>query len=236
MKLRITLLVILVIISFSHIDARHRQKGGKSLHRSKRTIGDIINWKLNLIQSILGGIGGIFGGGKSPRPSYGPRPQRPSYGSRPQKPSYGNQRPSRPRPRPRPQPRPSSYNSRPQRPAGRPQFGPSNAIKMLKAPNLATAAPPVSFTSWKNKDDSIRRLISHRTSLEVERDDDQVFDFKWSVFFVNIVIRVNSLSHTHYPYLHTQNQFILMVRGKKKQQHFISFPADKTSGIMLDVV
>ena len=155
MKLRFSLLVIVLIISFSHIDARHRQRGGKSLHRSKRTIGDIINWKLNLIQSILGGIGGIFGGGKSPRPSYGPRPQRPSYGPRPQKPSYGNQRPSRPRPRPRPQPqpRPSGYNARPQRPGGasrpasRPQFGPSNAIKMLKAPNLATAAPPVSFTS-----------------------------------------------------------------------------------------
>ena len=153
MKLRFSLLVILLIICFSHIDARHRQRGGKSLHRSKRTIGDIINWKLNLIQTILGGIGGLFGGGKSPRPSYGPRPQRPSYGSRPQKPSYGNQRPSRPRPRPRPQPqpRPSGYNARPQRPqrpggasrpAGRPQFGPSNAIKMLKAPNLATAAPP----------------------------------------------------------------------------------------------
>ena len=152
MKLRFSLLVILGIICFlPNSDARHRQRGGKSLHRSKRTIGDIINWKLNLIQSILGGIGGIFGGGKSPRPSYGPRPQRPSYGSsRPQKPSYGNPRPSRPRPRPRPQPqpRPSGYNGRPQRPggaprpAGRPQFGPSNAIKMLKAPNLATAAPP----------------------------------------------------------------------------------------------
>ena len=139
MKLRFSLLVILLVICFSHIDARHRQRGGKSLHRSKRTIGDIINWKLNLIQTILGGIGGLFGGGKSPRPSYGPRPQRPSYGSRPS------------RPRPRPQARPPSYNSRPQRPggvsrpAGRPQFGPSNAIKMLKAPNLATAAPPVSF-------------------------------------------------------------------------------------------
>ena len=159
MKLRFSLLVILLIISFSHIDARHRQRGGKSLHRSKRTIGDIINWKLNLIQSILGGIGGIFGGGKSPKPSYGPRPQRPSYGSRPQKPSYGNQRPSRPRPRPRPQPqpRPSGYNARPQRPGGasrpasRPQFGPSNAIKMLKAPNLATAAPPVSFVAETTK-------------------------------------------------------------------------------------
>ena len=157
MKLRFSLLVILLIICHTHnSDARHRQRGGKSLHRSKRTIGDIINWKLNLIQSILGGIGGIFGGGKSPRPSYGPRPQRPSYGSRPQKPSYGNPRPPRPRPRPRPQPqpRPSGYNARPQRPggasrpAGRPQFGPSNAIKMLKAPNLATAAPPsVSLTT-----------------------------------------------------------------------------------------
>ena len=142
MKLRFSLLVILLVICFSHIDARHRQRGGKSLHRSKRTIGDIINWKLNLIQSILGGIGGIFGGGKSPRPSYGPRPQRPSYGSRPQKPSYGNPRPSRPRPRPQARPqRPGGVS----RPAGRPQFGPSNAIKMLKAPNLATAAPPVSF-------------------------------------------------------------------------------------------
>ena len=154
MKLRFSLLVILLIISFSHIDARHRQKGAKSLHRSKRTIGDIINWKLNLIQSILGGIGGIFGGGKSPKPSYGPpRPQRPSYGARPQRPSYGKPRPSQPRPnynaRPQnPRPRPPSYNNqRPQRPAGRPQFGPSNAIKMLPAPNLATAAPPVSFSS-----------------------------------------------------------------------------------------
>ena len=162
MKLRFSLLVIVLILCFTHTDARHRQKGAKRLHRSKRTIGDIINWKLNLIQSILGGIGGIFGGGKSPKPSYGPpaRPQRPSYGARPQRPSYGKPRPSKPRPsynsRPQnPRPRPPSYNNqRPQRPAGpvrpaaRPQFGPSNAIKMLPAPNLATAAPPVSWFTF----------------------------------------------------------------------------------------
>jgi hypothetical protein len=43
-------------------------KGGKKEqqhHRSKRTIGAIINWKLNLLQNIFGGITGIFGGGGS---------------------------------------------------------------------------------------------------------------------------------------------------------------------------
>ena len=153
MKLRFCLLVILLISCFTHTDARHRQKGGKSLHRSKRTIGDIINWKLNLIQRILGGIGGLFGGGKSPKPGYGPpRPQRPSYGAKPQRPTYGNQRPARPRPnKPNYNQRPPSPpNNRPQRPVGpsrpvsQPQYGPSNAIKMLPAPNLATAAPQVS--------------------------------------------------------------------------------------------
>ena len=158
MKFKCSLLVLVLIVSICQIDARHKQKGGKSNlhHRSKRTIGDIINWKLNLIQSILGGIGGLFGGGKKEpsRPSYGPPRPRPSYnGPRPggnsqRPPSYNN----------RPQgggQRPPSYNNRPQggqrppsRPQGpprqnsNPQFGPSNAIKMLPAPNLATGRPP----------------------------------------------------------------------------------------------
>jgi len=155
MKLKCSLLLLVLLVNCCQIDARHKQKGGKSNnphHRSKRTIGDIINWKLNLIQSILGGIGGLFGGGgqQQSRPSYGPPRPRPSYnGQRPQRPpSYNN----------RPQgggQRPPSYNNRPQggqrppsrpqgppRPNSNPQFGPSNAIKMLPAPNLATGRPP----------------------------------------------------------------------------------------------
>lgn len=155
MKFKCSLLLLVLLVNCCQIDARHKQKGGKSNnphHRSKRTIGDIINWKLNLIQSILGGIGGLFGGGgqQQSRPSYGPPRPRPSYnGQRPQRPpSYNN----------RPQgggQRPPSYNNRPQggqrppsrpqgppRPNSNPQFGPSNAIKMLPAPNLATGRPP----------------------------------------------------------------------------------------------
>ena len=150
MKLKCSLLVIILLISVSQLDARQRQKGGKNVshHRSKRTIGDIINWKLNLIQSILGGIGGLFGGGKKqPRPSYGPpRPQRPSYnGPRPsggqRPPSYNNRPGQGPRAPARPQP--------PPRPNAQPQFGPSNAIKMLPAPNLATGRPPVSLIYYQ---------------------------------------------------------------------------------------
>lgn len=144
MNLKVSLLVIVLIISISHIDARHKQKGGKHVHhRSKRTIGDIINWKLNLIQSILGGIGGLFGGGKKQpsRPSYGPPRPRPSYnGPRPggqQRPPVYNNRPQGQSPR---------APVRPQRPVSQPQpqYGPSNAIKMLPAPNLATGRPQVS--------------------------------------------------------------------------------------------
>ena len=132
-------------------------KGGKLHHRQKRTIGDIINWKLNLLQSIFGGITGLFGGGKKPggRPSYGPRPQRPS---RPGRPSYGGntqQRPQRPsygggggRPQGRPQgrPRPNYGGQGGQGGGGGQVFGPASVFHMLPAPNLATEAPQVSFT------------------------------------------------------------------------------------------
>ena len=139
MKLKLSLLVLVLLSACVNIEARHRQRGGKDQssvhHRSKRTIGDIINWKLNLIQNILGGLGlgGLFGGGKPSRPSYGPpRPSRP----RPQRPPSYNNRPQGPRAPLRP--------NGPSRPNSRPQFGPSNAIKMLPAPNLATGRPPVS--------------------------------------------------------------------------------------------
>ena len=144
MKLKLSLLVLVLLSACVNIEARHRQRGGKDQssvhHRSKRTIGDIINWKLNLIQNILGGlgIGGLFGGGKPSRPSYGPpRPSRP----RPQRPPSYNNRPQGPRAPLRP--------NGPSRPNSRPQFGPSNAIKMLPAPNLATGRPPVSSDKWE---------------------------------------------------------------------------------------
>ena len=169
MKLKLSLLVLVLLSSCVNIEARQRQRGGKDLHkphhRAKRTIGDIINWKLNLIQSILGGLGGLFGGGSKPsRPSYGPpqslRPSRPSYNG-------GQQRPPQ---------RPPSYNGRPQgprrpqgppRPNSRPQFGPSNAIKMLPAPNLATGRPPVSKIAFRIFDG---RNENERT-LSVERHE-----------------------------------------------------------------
>ena len=79
-------MLVLVIVAgvLSQAEARTRQRGGKGVassqpqhgHRAKRTIGDIINWKLNLLQSIFGGITGLFGGGKKPgggRPGSRPR-------------------------------------------------------------------------------------------------------------------------------------------------------------------
>ena len=147
LKLSLLLLALVLLLSTQEAEARRRQRGAKlsrsEHHRSKRTIGDIINWKLNLIQTILGGIGGLFGGGnKTPaRPSYGPpRPQRPQGGGRP---SYRPQRPQGPA-RPRPPVRPPGPQQRPPRPQGPPQFGPGDAIKVLPAPNLATGRPPVS--------------------------------------------------------------------------------------------
>jgi len=129
MKLNFSLLVLL-LVCLSNIEARHKLKGGKSHQRSKRTIGDIINWKLNLLQSIFGGI---FGGGKKPssvgygppKPSYGaPRPQRPAQKPRPsynapspQKPNYNAPSPQRPGYNaPSPQ-RPSYNGASPQRPS-----------------------------------------------------------------------------------------------------------------------
>ena len=155
MRPRVSLLVLVIVAGvLSQAEARTRQRGGKGVassqpqhgHRAKRTIGDIINWKLNLIQTILGGIGGLFGGGnKTPaRPSYGPpRPQRPQGGGRP---SYRPQRPQGGRPQGpvRPPVRPPGPQQRPPRPQGPPQFGPGDAIKVLPAPNLATGRLPVS--------------------------------------------------------------------------------------------
>ena len=72
---------------------------------------------------------GLFGGNK------GPAPPRPSYGA--PRPGYGApNRPARPQGPPRP-----NYGGGGQASGG--SFGPSNAIKMLPAPNLATARPPV---------------------------------------------------------------------------------------------
>ena len=171
LKLSLLLLALVLLLSCQEAEARRRQRGAKlsrsAHHRSKRTIGDIINWKLNFIQSILGSIGGLFGGGKpAGKPSYGPpkqpqRPQRPQYNaprpnsggqrppSRPQyngRPNAGGQRPPA-RPQNRPQARPQGP---PRRPQSQPQFGPSNAIKMLPAPNLATGRPPVSCWWFPN--------------------------------------------------------------------------------------
>ena len=80
----ITIGVLLLAAGVS--DARRQMKGGKPSsrlsadsephRRSKRTIGDIINWKLGLLQNIFDGITGFFGGGNggssgSPSSSYG---------------------------------------------------------------------------------------------------------------------------------------------------------------------
>ena len=198
MKFRSVILVTLLAAALLADTALAARRMGNSKEvghrRSKRTLGSIINWKLNLLQSIFGGItssiSGFFGGGNNNnnnRPSYGPPGGggggRPSYGPPGKRPSQGYGPPSRPRPRP-PGKRPSynggggsrpSYNGgggggrpsyggggggggggRPSYGGGRPQgppqqqhqqqqpiFGPSNAIKMLPAPNLATAAPQV---------------------------------------------------------------------------------------------
>ena len=76
--------VVLLILVLGYAEASSRMRGGKEHRRSKRTIGEIINWKLGLIQSIFGGI---FGGGKgkSPSSSYG----APSNSYGPPSNSYG---------------------------------------------------------------------------------------------------------------------------------------------------
>ena len=89
MQLKFALTTILVcFLVLEATEARRVMKGGKPgvHHRSKRTIGDIINWKLGLLQNIFDGITGIFGGGSSssgssygaPSSSYG-APAAPSY-------------------------------------------------------------------------------------------------------------------------------------------------------------
>lgn len=150
MKFRHLLLVVVLVASLAAAEAGHRLRSrkesrssrGSPHHRSKRTLGNIINWKLNLLQQIFGGITGLFGGGggnkKRPRPGYGAPGRRPNRPNRPRpggpRPGYGPpQRPQRPQ-------RPSYGGGRPQSNGGG-SFGPSNAIYMLPAPNLATAAP-----------------------------------------------------------------------------------------------
>ena len=98
MKLKLSLVVaaIFLLVLADLTDAKRVMKGGKPHRRSKRTIGDIINWKLGLLQNIFDGITGFFGGGgdnNSPSSSYGApsssygSPQKPSYNA-PSKPSY----------------------------------------------------------------------------------------------------------------------------------------------------
>ena len=184
MKLNSSLLIIFAVVCLSHTNARHKLGGGKIHQRSKRTIGvvgDIINWKLNLLQSIFGGI---FGSPKkpssnygAPRPSYGggrparprPRPQRPRPvparpPARPSRPSYSRPaRPGRPVRPPRPQTGRPNYGGGGGRPPARPattQFGPSNAIKMLPAPNLAGLGPPPQVSSVKNGENKCWRPAS----------------------------------------------------------------------------
>lgn len=90
MKIQVRHVVLLVLV-LGYAESSSRMRGGKEHRRSKRTIGEIINWKLGLIQSIFGGI---FGGGKgnsqsssygAPSNSYGPPSN--SYG--PPSNSYG---------------------------------------------------------------------------------------------------------------------------------------------------
>ena len=76
--------LLLLALTTPGAEAARRMKGGKQHHRSKRTIGAIINWKLNLLQNIFGGISGIFGGGSG---SGGGGGSSSSYGAPSQ--SYG---------------------------------------------------------------------------------------------------------------------------------------------------
>jgi len=186
------LLVLFILVLAVTVDGRMRMKGGKgeAHSRSKRTIGDIINWKLGILQSLFGGIKGLFGGkgngggggGYGAPPSYQPpRNPRPNHGGGGSKfnlpriplkglfgkgnsgggsrPTYGAPKPSYGAPKPSygggaapvGPPRPSyggnnnnnnggsGYNNGGN---GGGSFGPSNAIKMLEAPNLATGRPP----------------------------------------------------------------------------------------------
>ena len=93
MRWEVLVVASLLVLASAPTKAARRMKGGKGdthHHRSKRTIGAIINWKLNLLQNIFGGITGIFGGGGggggggsssygAPSQSYGVPSQ--SYGS-----------------------------------------------------------------------------------------------------------------------------------------------------------
>ena len=130
--------------------------------------------KFNLPRIPLKGLFGKGGGkgkGQGNRPSYGA--PKPSYGA--PKPSYGA--PAAPQGPPRP-----NYGGAPAAPQGPPrpnyggnnggghngggssQFGPSNAIKMLPAPNLATGRPPVSDFCPKNFTERVKLIFgkSHK--------------------------------------------------------------------------
>ena len=70
-------MLVVVVGVLSSVDASKKMKGGKAHSRSKRTIGDIINWKVGIFQSLFGGVfGGTKGGQGSsygpPQSSYGP--------------------------------------------------------------------------------------------------------------------------------------------------------------------
>ena len=98
--------------------------------------------KFNLPRIPLKGLFGKGNSGGGSRPTYGaPKPSygapKPSYGGGaapvgPPRPSYGGNNNNGG----------SGYNNGGN---GGGSFGPSNAIKMLEAPNLATGRPPVSL-------------------------------------------------------------------------------------------
>jgi len=167
MKLNFSLLVFIFLVLVSQLEARHKLKGGKIHQRSKRTIGDIINWKLNLLQSIFGGI---FGGGKKPssagygppKPSYGaPRPQRPVQKPRPsysgpkrpspQKPSYNAPSPQRPSYNGASSPQRPSYNGQQKpnygggRPTSRPRPPQPNRPNYNNGPSQSAPEPQQQF-------------------------------------------------------------------------------------------
>ena len=86
MRLSTTTLCVIVILlaaATGGCHGRRQMKGGKAADvaahsRAKRTIGDIISWKVNLLQSIFGGVFGGKGGGGGgssygpPKNTYGP--------------------------------------------------------------------------------------------------------------------------------------------------------------------
>ena len=103
--------------------------------------------KFNLPRIPLKGLFGKGNNGGGSRPTYGaPKPSygapKPSYGGGaapvgPPRPSYGGNNNNNGG---------SGYNNGGN---GGGSFGPSNAIKMLPAPNLATGRPPVSLFYFK---------------------------------------------------------------------------------------